>query len=548
MKRVDVLVVGAGIVGAGTARLAARAGLSVALVDRGDIACGTSSRSSHMVHGGLRYLEHGHFGLVREALRERAALVRMAPHLVSPARFLVPFYRGDRRPGWVVGAGLALYDALAGTANLEPHRALSARSALNLAPALEPRGLLGGALYSDAVMDDARLALAVALDAAEHGAEIATYTEVTGIRAAGDAGLEVDARDLLDGSARGWHARAVVNAAGPWADEVRSRVSGPASPRGAGRAAPGAGAPMLRPSRGSHVAFPAFGMPCGMLFFSRADGRVLFLVPRLDHVLLGTTEVEGAGDPGADLPAADEVRYLLRETRRLLPQAGLEPARALGLMTGVRPLARKPGRSLGAVPREHRVTVEGRVVHVVGGKYTTFQPMCAAAMRAAARVLGARLPPPADDALPGGALPGPADRAPDFAAFARDEAVRLGALFPEAAAELPRLLRAHGSRTRHVLERAPGEARPLEPGLPVLEGEVRYAVEVERARRLADVMRRRTSLWLAPDFGRRAAPAVARRMAELQGWDAARAGEELAAWQRFADAQEHLLRALGDAA
>ncbi len=546
--RVELLVVGAGIVGAGVARLAARAGLSVTLLDRSDIAAGASSRSSRMIHGGLRYLEQGQFGLVREALHERRALVRMAPHLVRPARFLLPFFRGDRRPRWMVQAGLALYDALAGGANLEPHQVIGPGPARELFPALPAEGLEGAALYSDAVTDDARLALAVALDAIEHGAEVATYTEVTGARPAA-GGVEVEARDRLTGEPRRWEARVLVNATGPWSDQVRARLLADGVAR-AGRVramdvwramAGRAQLPLLRPSRGSHVVMPGLPQPYGALYFARSDGRVLFLVPSAGFTLLGTTELEDPGDPGTELPAVQEVRYILDEARRALPGAGFEPQRALGLTTGVRPLARSGRTSLGAVPREHRIHVDGPVVSAVGGKYTTFRPMCADVMRVVMAQLGRPEARATDELapLPGGEIAGGAS---GFERFARDELARLAPSFPTAADELPRLIRAHGTRAAHVLERDPEGAKPIAPGVPLLAAELRYAVEVERARTLEDVMRRRTSLWLSGDFGRPAAAVVAQRMAELLGWSSDRTRDELARWWRFSSGEEHVLR------
>src|SRR5262245_2638129 len=197
---VELAVIGGGITGLGVARLAARNGIGVVVMERGDLASGASSSTSHMLHGGLRYLEHGHYRLVREALAERAALRHMAPDLARPTRFMIPFYAGARRPPWMVRAGLALYDGLAGSANLSRHQVLGVRDTLALEPELEPRGLRGAALYSDAVMDDARLAVAVARDAARHGAAIHTYTAMIGARPAADGAVELIARDALDGA------------------------------------------------------------------------------------------------------------------------------------------------------------------------------------------------------------------------------------------------------------------------------------------------------------------------------------------------------------
>jgi len=501
----------------------------VVVVDRSDIAAGASSRSSHMVHGGLRYLEHGHFGLVREALLERAVLVRMAPHLVRPARFLIPFGQGDRRPPWMLGIGLKVYDWLAGSANLDRHQVVSLDDARVRLPGLPAHGLRGGAIYSDAVMDDARLTLAVALDAIEHGAEVATHTEVTGAHPTDD-GMTLLARDRLTDESREWEARVVVNATGAWNDDVRQLLLGPGAHS----------APMLRPSRGSHIVFPPLSSPSGMLFFARSDGRVMFLVPIGDYTLLGTTETDRVMDAGEDLPPEDEVRYLLREGQGAIPGAELTAERALGLMTGVRPLVRAAHANLGKTPREHRIRVDGRVVSVVGGKYTTFRPMCADVMRSVCGLLGRDRVSEDEAPLPGGEIP--SAYGGNFERFLAEEAMRLAPVYPGAVHELPRLIQAHGARAARVLERDPEGARPLILGLPVLAAEVRYAVEVERARTLDDVMRRRTLLWISRDFGRVAAAPVAQCMAPLLGWDADRTRDELARWWRFSSGEEHLLK------
>jgi len=273
LSAVDVVVVGGGITGLGVARLAARNGLSVTVLERGDLACGASSATSHMLHGGLRYLEHGHFSLVREALHERAALSRMAPHLVQPTRFLIPFHHGDRRPPWMVGLGLAAYDAFAGRHRLERHARIRAREALALEPGLEPSRLGGAGLYSDAVMDDAALAVAVARDAAAHGATLATYTEVVAARPGPNETVEVISRSRLDGLQTGCLAKVVVNATGAWIDATRAILQRSLHP---GSLDP---APIMRPTRGVHLVFPALTRGHGLLVFARGDGRVFFLIP-----------------------------------------------------------------------------------------------------------------------------------------------------------------------------------------------------------------------------------------------------------------------------
>lgn len=457
----DLVVVGGGITGLGVARLAARHGFSVAVLERGDLGGGASSATSHMLHGGLRYLEHGQFHLVREALRERTAVARMAPELARPVRFLVPLRRGDRLPPWMIGLGLRVYDTLAGRWRLAPQTRVNAAAARAMEPALEPAGLRGAGLYSDMVMDDVRLAIAVARDAAAHGAEIHTYTEVSAARpAAGDA-VEVLARGPL--GERRITARAVVNAGGAWADEVRRRLVTSLTP---GRADP---EPILRPSRGIHLVFPPLTSGHAVVLTAQQDGRVFFVVPFAGASLVGTTEVEVDSPPRPDesAPTLDEVRYLRDELARALPGPAKSPA--LAVTSGVRPLLAAEG-GVGDAPREHRVIEDGPIVTVAGGKYTTFRVM---ARDAFARVLARR-------GLGGMRVADPVDPLP----------------------------------------------RPLGEGAPV-ERLAEFAADHEFATRVEDVVRRRTRLWLAPDRGRVAAGTIATVLAQKLGWDEARRKDEV---------------------
>lgn len=477
MTSIDLLVLGGGVTGLGIARLAAHHGWQVTLLERDDLASGASSATSHMLHGGVRYLEHGQFALVREALSERAAVSRMAPGLARPTRFLVPLSRGARVPGWKLGLGLTVYDLLAGSAGLSPHRMIAARDALALEPGLASNGLSGAGLYSDVVMDDARLAIAVAQDAAAHGASIRTHTELIAVRPAAE-GHEVQWRDRDTGEDQRAVTRVIINATGSWTDATRTaltRMLRPGSPD------PG---PLLRPSRGIHLVYPALTRGHALLDLM-PNGRVLFVIPFAGRALVGTTEVEVDSPPTDEqrAPSLDEARTLHAALTRLLPEAA--DLRPLAVYTGVRPLLSAAG-GVGGASREHRVLREGRVITVAGGKYTTFRAMAREAFVAAAAILGReRIARDSTALLP---LPPPDDA----------DGATLGA---------------HAASTW--------------------------------ARTLPDALRRRSARWLDPDRGLGIAPAVADAMARRLGWSGERIREELDRYESTVhDEHDWLARAL----
>ena len=475
VKPLDLVILGGGITGLGLARLAARNGYAVAVLERSDLASGASSATSHMLHGGLRYLEHGHFGLVREALRERSALARMAPDLARPTRFLLPFYRGDRRPPWMVRLGLATYDAFAGPGRLSRHAAIRRSEALALEPGLATDGLVGAGLYSDVVMDDAGLAVAVARDAAAHGAAIHTYTEAVGARPAPGPAVEVLARDHLEGRDLSLVAPIVVNVTGAWCDATRTTLLRALHP---GSADP---LPIMRPTRGVHLVFPRLTEGHGVLGFARTDGRVFFVIPFGNHSLVGTTEVETPSPPpaGAQSASLEEVRYLRGELERMLPAAIDAPP--LGVTCGLRPLLAGEDQ-VSATTREHRIVEEGPFLTMAGGKYTTFRVMARDLLRIVARRLRRPAPRDSDDPLP------------------RSSAVAS------------------------------------------LEGLAEWAVDHAFARRLDDVVRRRSALWLSPDRGRVAAQALAVSLGLKLGWSDDRTRDEVREFHAALEREERLLQ------
>ncbi len=329
----DLLVLGGGITGAGVALDAVLRGLRVGLIDQGDFGGGTSCASSKLVHGGLRYLEYGEIRLVYEALHERGRLLRNAPHLVRPLRFVLPFCTGDRVRPWKWRAGLTLYDLLAGSANICRARPLPLGPLCREFPSLRRHDLHGAAEYHDALMDDARLCLEVIRSASLHGARVANHVEAAAIER-----NSVRAVDRLSGTEFRIRAKVILNAAGPWVDTVR-RLAGET------------GEPLLAPTKGIHVVAPGRGLTAAFLLLHPADGRVFFVIPWLGKTLLGTTDTEWSGDPNAVRAADDDIAYLLAGHNRYFDPP-LAAHDLLGAFAGFAPTAADGRhRPLGAVAR-----------------------------------------------------------------------------------------------------------------------------------------------------------------------------------------------------
>lgn len=530
----DLVVVGGGITGAGVARDAARRGLRVALVERDDWASGTSSRSSRLVHGGVRYLEHGHLRLVFEASRERRTLLRTAPHLVRPLAFTWPVYRGARVPRWKLEAGLTLYDALSRWRNAAAHRPLGRAGVLAREPALRAEGLAGGARYHDAATDDSRLTLATVLGAEAAGAVVRTHAEGAGlafVRDADGARVRVQVRDrLAGGGADGCveaRARAVVNCAGPWGDAVR-RLADPAAPAA------------VLGAKGVHVLVPAarVGNRGALTLLGPRDGRVFFVLPAggtgaAPFSVIGTTETPAECGPDDVRATVTDVAYLLDAANAYLPGARLTPDDVVSAWAGVRPLVAAgagAGGATGAASREHAIAVDARgLVSVSGGKLTTYRAMAAEVVDACAALLGTGALRPSDTdraPLPGGAL------ADVDAEVAHATAVTGDAVVAR------RLVHAHGSGWRRVwalAEAEPALGARVDPALPYVGAEFVYAVRHEHALALADlVVRRAPVAFETRDAGRAAARRVAALVAPVLGWDAAAAGRAVGVYDREA--------------
>jgi len=515
MDRFNALVIGGGITGAGIARDLALRGATVALVEQDDFASGTSSRSTKLIHGGLRYLERLDLRLVFEACRERRILQQIAPHLVRPLPLMIPLYRGARRPRSMVHAGLTLYDLLALGRNTRSHRMLSGAEALRRQPLLDPRGLVGAALYWDCRMDDARLCLENIIAAREAGAITVNYARVVALLRHGGRITGAVVEDRESGNLLEVAARIVINAAGPWLDRVGA-LTGNWTPR-------------LRPTRGSHLLVPRLVGGEEALYLSAGrDDRMFFVLPRGELSLIGTTDLDDDNPPEEAVVTQAEIDYLLEAAARYLPGTRLDGGDVVSSFSGIRPLlAGTPGQA-SAVSREHALfeTPEG-LITIGGGKYTTYRSM---AVEVADRVM-MRLGQPRGRAqtdrvtLPGGAAGW------DAVLLDRPSSARRHGLD---AATLQRLIDRYGARTLHLLallDQAPELAAPLGPGLPLLGVEIAYAVDFEMARTPEDVLRRRTPLALTPGHGLDALEPVASLLARRLDLPAQRLESTVAAYR-----------------
>jgi glycerol-3-phosphate dehydrogenase len=506
----DVLVVGGGIVGSGAALDAATRGLRVGLVEREDIAVGTSSRSSRLIHGGLRYLEQYRFGLVREALTERSRILHLAPHLVTIEPLLFPLFGFPVATRAFYQAGMMLYDVLGARKDGGWHRHLSVPEVLAHAPAMRRERLRGGLMFHDGVEDDARYTLAVARSAREDGATIVTRAAAESLLEEG--GRVVGARicDGLTGENHEVRARVVVDATGVWGADPAAPLSG--------------GSTRLLPSRGAHLVVPRSRIQSDVGLTIRVPGKVVFLVPWPHFWLVGTTDAPYSGPIDRPSAGADEVDELLSAVNHVL-DVDLNRDDVVGTYAGLRPLIAPSDGSTITASREHRVVVERNgLVRVSGGKYTTYRLMAEQTIDAALGVLGERAA-----ARPGRTttrrLVGAADR-PELDRIAATVAGS-ASLEPAVAA---RLVARHGTQAPEVvaLGREIGLLGRLVDGEDHLEIEVAWAARHELALSIDDVLARRMRIvHELPDRAAGLAPRVAAILGAELGWDEARQGHEV---------------------
>jgi glycerol-3-phosphate dehydrogenase len=517
----DVAVIGAGINGAGVARDAALRGLSVVLFDKGDVCNGTSWASSRLIHGGLRYLEYGEIPLVYESLHERRHLRRIASHLVKPLRICIPIYRGAKRGPLMVRLGLIGYDLLAWSKPLPRHKMLGRDEIRAREPGLLQDRLRAAACYYDAQVTFAeRLVLENVLAARAAGAEIMTYAEVTDIVIRGGAVASLNCEDTLTGQRTQIAPKVVVNAAGPWVDAVLNKT---------GKRFP----PLIGGTKGSHIIVSRFDGAPRDAFYVEADtdGRPFFILPWNGLFLIGTTDTRYDGDLSSVRATRAEVDYLLAETNRVFPAAGLTIGDVHYAYAGIRPLPAQTGGPESAITRKHIIKSHRRVARglmsVIGGKLTTYRNLAEHVVDKVGKALGRRLPEcrTSDTLLPGG--------------WGLEEARdALGALSALSGAGVDRLLRVYGGRAVGIA--AIAQQRPeldgcVDEAATLPEAEIAFVVAEEMPRTLVDIVYRRMMIGLDADQGRTHYARIAELAAAEFGWDDARRDAELYALRAHTD-------------
>lgn len=503
----DLIVIGAGINGAGIARDAAMRGLQVLLIDKSDIASGTTSASTRLIHGGLRYLEHGELGLVRESLREREILFRVAPHLVKPLALLIPIYGNGRRSRLAIRAGLVAYDLLAIGKSVPNHQMLSREETLARVPGLKRENLLGSAVYHDGHVEfPERLVLENVISAQENGAVVMTYAKVDRITLADGHVEGIEFTDQLSGKSSVARASVIINAAGPWVDQLLAhRLSAKR---------------LIGGTKGSHIVVGLFaGAPDHALYVeAESDGRPFFVIPWNGNLLIGTTDIRYDGDPDRVEISKNEIDYLVNETNRLFPGAKLNTSSILFAYSGVRPLAFVAEGDEASITRRHFVHEHEScvgLISIIGGKLTTYRSLAEEVVDLVDRKLGKQLRPcqTSRQLLPG-AL-GETDLS--FSGVASETTLK-------------RLAGIYGTRAEKVIKLVESDhslAQTFDPETGAIAAEVVHAFQNELAKTLSDCLLRRTMVAFNSTRGREAVETAAEIASQYLGWSDERARDEM---------------------
>lgn len=517
----DLVVIGGGITGAGVARDAASRGMKVALIEARDFAFGTSSRSSKLIHGGIRYLENLEFHLVFEALSERQILFEIAPHLVHPLRFILPIYKGGRVPAWKMGMGMWVYDALSLFEAPELNEFFSPEELKPDFPALSQEGLDGAFAYSDAYMDDDRLVLETMRSAYGLGATIANYVKATGAEFGADGKISaLVCEDALTAATLKIKGRHYVSTVGPWTDRLGENLFKTWKKT-------------LRPSKGVHLTFRRDRLPLHDAVVMGAESRIVFAIPRHEMVIVGTTDTDYPGDPGEVRTETEDVEYILNVIHRYFPGAAIAREDIVGCYAGVRPLVYDGASTESKTSREHAIWTDPRgVTFVAGGKYTTYRNMATQTVEETLRLFST------EEHVKFGRADTKRPLNPLITSALWSRALTMGEELAErwgvAESVTRSLVFRHGLEAEKILQRSYGwiaHAKSSEEQLWCMEA--LHAMDHTMCLSLVDFYFRRTPLVLArEDHGLPFAPAVARVMATRLGWSEYRLEEEINALQK----------------
>lgn len=519
----DIIIIGGGINGSGIARDAAMRGLRVLLLEKGDLGEGTTAWSTRLIHGGLRYLEHYEVPLVRESLREREILFRNAPHLVKPIPFLVPIYQGAKRPPTLIRMGMLAYDTLSYDRSVPRHQMLSPEQTIQRAPGINSSGLRGAAVYYDGqVTFPERISVENALSATDYGATVLTYTRVDGVLQVNNRVTGVTFTDLLDEERASYSVRAplTINVTGPWVDRLVDGVN-VETPQYIGG------------TKGSHIIVESFpGAPDSAIYVeNEADGRPYFIVPWNGLYLIGTTDFRYTGDLDRVIADDDEIDYLIADTNRVIPGAGLTRGHVRYTYSGVRPLPQVEEGAESGITRKHLVHDHAPeilgLISIIGGKLTTYRNLAEQATDMAFRKLG-RAVPECSTAR----VPFPGANSSNFDRYAREFEAWSG-LDQHTAS---RLVSVYGTFSRTIVERASHDPALLEPlpGAPnTIRGEIPYAFDFEGAQTLTDVLMRRMMIGLDADNAVASLGDAATVAAEHNAWPDQRRTEEITLYRKY---------------
>ncbi len=465
----DLLIIGGGINGAAIANVAAGRGLKVTLLEKNDFASGTSSKSTKLIHGGIRYLENLEFDLVRESLKERFIQLKNVPHLVKPLGLIIPVYKTDRRPLWMMRLGVFLYDVLSGPYKIQSHRSLSVEEILRLEPGIKKEGLAGGLTYYDAQMDDARLVLENVLSARGKGAVVANYIEVVSFIKINGKAVGVAAKDVLSGKTFEARAKKVVCAGGPWTNALLKMENHRSMEK-------------VRLTKGIHIVYKGKISTHALLMTSQKDNRVFFVIPWMGNSLIGTTDTDYSGSPDGVSVQEEDINYLLNEANRVFPAVGFKKENIITTFAGLRPLVKEEGAP-SKISRRHAILETfGGILFVMGGKYTTYRRI---AQETVNRVLKVKSSEESTEYPLYGS--GTFVQRPEEAALEYDldtETVQM-------------LMDKYGTRYTDVLRLTRGDpflkARLCSCSLAI-KAQVVYALKVEMAQKPEDIIDRRLSL------------------------------------------------------